>query len=477
MGNITSDLNKIGFRKERNNASAAYIAAYTSAYRVGFGGVQATPVAIPVTDCLGWDKPDGELEIPEPLRKKEELNVIGDGPKTADVVEMGYETVEQAITVNAQTGIWLYYVMGGYSCDGTDLSSPITQAAVTKVSVLVMGGFSGLVVNAHVGRIVRQTSAGATQYWCWTIVSNTATELTLNSPIPDDVATEDVEILMAPFTHTITEPSTTATQVASNSQVYLPSFIIHFEQSDGTNIEYRDLIGCLVKSLKITLEKGAKVMYEVTVLVPKSMVGLVQTAYPTYALSGDATRAALSYPTDEIFGWYDFDLAESYLTYNSVAVFGSTQNWFNELGKLEITISHELEILPIQGDPYPYKVLNGKLDYEVLMTYYPNSNEDQDPTTFTTYRLLKSLKRMKLAEYTTNLAMRVRLQRSATDYVQLTFSSLYVTEFPDKLTTIEEKQVSIDVTMRNAPAKGSVTAGSLAVVVVDDRNPSYYGDT
>jgi hypothetical protein len=481
MGNITPDLNKIGFRKERPNYGSGYVARYSNSFRVGFP--VSTDSYLPATECLTFDKADGDLDIPEPLLKKEELNVIGDGRNTADIVEMGYETVEQAITVNAQTGIFIYYAIGGCISTGTALDPAISDATVTRASATSIGGFENLTPSAHVGRIA-SVSNGTYANWVWVITANDETTLTVNTPLPADFATSNtggsptVVVLGTPFTHTISEPST-ATQVTNGSQMYLPSLILHIENSDGTRTKYKDLIGVLVKSLKITLEKGAKTMYEVTLLVPKSIAGVIQTAYPTYAYSGDTTRAVLSYNTDEFFTWEHLDTTNSYFKVGSAHIFGSTLNWINETFKIEITIDNEVSIDPVLGDAYPNKILVGKRDYTIVMGYYPTSNEIAGLID-TTVRFLYDCKQAALSAYTDEISLLVRFGRPKTstyDYIQLLFSSLYVTEYPDKLVNIETKEVAVDVTLKNAPASTNIVAGTCVATVVDDRNPSYYGDT
>jgi len=482
MGNKTPDLNKIGFRKERN-VQTSYTARYTDSRRVGFKGTVATPLAIPVDQCLQWDHINGDLDIPEPLLKQEGSNGIGDGRNTARVTKMGHDVVEQALTIDAQTGIWLYYAMGAVLTDGTDNSPAITDASITRDSAVIVGGFSGLSVDTHIGQILRVID-GTYAGWVWTIIDNDASTVTLNTTTPADLATSleagspSVEILKAPFTHTISEPSTTATQVTSGSVVYLPTFNIHIETSSGIRPKYRDLIGCIVKSLKITMEKGAATVYEVTVMVPKSMVGLLQTTYPTYSLSGESAYSALPERlTDEYFTWEHLDRTTlSYFKYGSTNIFGSTANWLDETSKIELTIENEIEINPVLGDDYANKYLVGKREYTVLMTYYPNSNEMASDVN-AAYNLLYDLKAVGLASYTGNISLCLHWGRSETDYVKALLSSLYITEYPDKLIGIETREVSIDITLLNAPKSTHVTAGTFVGTVMDDRNTSYYGDT
>ena len=47
----------------------------------------------------------------------------------------------------------------------------------------------------------------------------------------------------------------------------------------------------------------------------------------------------------------------------------------------------------------------------------------------------------------------------------------------DQSQTVDTKDVAVDVTLKNAPAAGSVTAGTCAGVVKDFHNCCYYGDT
>jgi hypothetical protein len=221
-----------------------------------------------------------------------------------------------------------------------------------------------------------------------------------------------------------------------------------------------------VKKLVITIEKGAKVKCAVSFMVPRSFAGTAQTSFPKL--------------TDAIFTWDMLDRTNSSFTYATNAVFGTTATFFNECTNIEITIENtDLTVEQVQGDPYGYKVFIGKQDYSVKFNYFPNTAErGEDNNSTPSYdRLLYALRNMKPSEYDGELAMTIRLTRSATDYVQIAFPSLYVSEFPNKLVPIGSKEVSVEVVLRNAPPVSNIDAGTCVGTVVDSRNTTYYSDT
>ena len=58
--------------------------------------------------------------------------------------------------------------------------------------------------------------------------------------------------------------------------------------------------------------------------------------------------------------------------------------------------------------------------------------------------------------------------RGTDDSITLTFSDMYVSDYPNKIPSSDDKAVGVEATFRNSPG------GTLAVVAVDDLDETYY---
>lgn len=233
-----------------------------------------------------------------------------------------------------------------------------------------------------------------------------------------------------PYTHAITEADS------------LPSFKCHYEQlNTGTgNDIVDDLIGCLVSKLALSIKKEDLIAQTIDFLVPKSIAGskFTSTTWSSFNL------------TDKIMNWDHAEL--TVFTVNSVNLLTT---WGNiPMESVDITITNDIKLHPDLGDPYLNEAGYGKREYEVKIMLYP-----KDDT-------LKTARNLHPEDYTG--ALTFKISRDANDYIQLTFSDLYVSEYPKKIPNIDDKDVGVEVTFRNSPG------GTLAVEVKDGRDISYY---
>lgn len=517
MANYTPDGLHWGFRKEK-------------VFRCGnVGGTQSTPVALSATQVLPLDYLEGDMEIPEPQRKKEEFQAIGGGQNTHNLVELGYEAVEKDLEMKFQSGILLYYFLGSCTTDGgvqipaladtiTDVTannssttiiltnsttfaknalagfsiiidpagSPsyhrIVSHAATSSSALTlvitpasgataqgdtvhfMGVAAGtatikagsqttttltttdlgtLAANALVGKRIVTNESGSPEYIICANTASTGAEMvfTLNKALGPAADGKTVTFYTYPFTHTITEANT------------IPSMILHTEQIlTGYNV-IRDYLGCLVTKLMITVEKGGYARITPTFKIGKFMTGTEQTSFPSPLPA-------------EIMTW---DMVKSTnavpfaFTYNGSAIEGSALAFLNEADRIEITLEREVDYDNVLGDEFPYKIKYGTRKYIIKIHFTPITNT------------LYNLKNTKLADYTGNLALTVSFQRTTQDYISMVFSSLYLSDYPNILSNYETRQVGVDFELKNAPAKApNVTAGTLAVSVLDNLDERYY---
>lgn len=238
------------------------------------------------------------------------------------------------------------------------------------------------------------------------------------------------DVLSTFWTHTITE---------SND---LPSFNLHFEQlnsGSGTDI-VRELIGCMVTELAISIAKDSLIKQTISFIVPKSVTAskFTTTTWSSFNFS------------DKLMNW---DMAAlSTFTINTVDLLTA---WGTiPIETLDINIKNEVECLPNLGDPYLNEPKIGKREYEIKMMIYPKDDD------------LYNARDLHPEDYTG--AITILINRGTNDEIELTFSDMYVSDYPNKIPNVDDKEVGVEVTFRNSPG------GTLAVVVEDALDESYY---
>ncbi len=237
-------------------------------------------------------------------------------------------------------------------------------------------------------------------------------------------------ILATYWTHTITE---------SND---LPSFNLHFEQlmpGTGTDL-VRELIGCMVTELAISIKKDDLIKQTISFIIPKSV---------TAAKFTTTTWSSFNFAT-KIMNWDMTTL--SVFTIDSIdllTVWGTIP-----IESLDISIKNEIENLPNLGDPYLNEPKIGKREYELKMMIYPKDDD------------LYNARDKHPEDYTG--AITILLNRGTNDEIELVFSDMYISDYPNKIPNIDDKDVGVEVTFRNSPG------GTLAVTVEDALDETYY---
>lgn len=232
------------------------------------------------------------------------------------------------------------------------------------------------------------------------------------------------------WTHTISEAND------------LPSFKVHVEQLNagaGADI-IRDLIGCFATELKLAVTKDGLVTQSLSFIVPKSIEGV--------SFSG-ITWSSFNH-ADKLINWGMTELDT--FTINTVDLITA---WGNiPIESLDITITNEIDLLSNLGDAWLDEPKIGKRHYEIKMNLYP---KDED---------LRVARDLHPEDYTG--AITIIFNRGTDDTMTLTFSDVYVSDYPNKIPNADDKAVGVEVTFRNSPG------GTLAVVVVDDKDQTYY---
>ena len=222
----------------------------------------------------------------------------------------------------------------------------------------------------------------------------------------------------------------------------LPTFKIHVEQlnsGSGTDI-IDDLIGCFATELKIAVTKDGLVTENLSFLVPKSIAGAKFTT---------TTWSSFNF-SDKLMNW---DMSE--LTNFNIDSVDLITTWGNiPIESLEITITNELDLLPNLGDPHLDEPKIGKRHYEIKMTIYPKDDD------------LYNARDKHPEDYTG--AITITFNRGTNDTIVLTFSDMYVFDYPNKIPNADDKSVGVEVTFRNSPG------GTLGVIAEDDKDISHY---
>jgi len=314
------------------------------------------------TGWLAFDLVDGEFEITEPYRNREEHRTIGGGRNLTKIAELGYNNGEGDLSQRMQSGIMFYYALGSCST-----------------------------------------------------VSDTPTGYQ---------------------THTITEGDS------------LPSFVMHIELEHATGAESirRDLIGCVVNTFTMLIEKEAVAKATSSLIVAKSIAG------------SDVSKPADLTP--EYYQWHQLKNASSTFLYNSTDVISNTANGcWDHIDKIEIVIENNLEAIKVMGDEWSKKLLVGKRDYSINMHVWPQVAD--------LYNLINT----KVSDYATDLSLTLVFERTAGggDYLQIVFDKLYLKTYPNILQDWEAaKAVGLDIELGLAPG------GSCAVTIVDSLGIAYY---
>ena len=238
------------------------------------------------------------------------------------------------------------------------------------------------------------------------------------------------DVLAIFWTHTITEAND------------LPSFKVHFQQTNGGaggNI-IRDLIGCFVTELKLAVAKDGLVTQSLSFIVPKSVAGV--------DFSG-ITWESFNH-SDKLMNWEMTELDN--FNINSVDLITT---WGNvPIESLELTITNEIDLLPNLGDAWLDEPKIGKRHYELKLNLYPKDDD------------LYVARNLHPEDYTG--AITIVFNRGTNDTITLTFSDMYVSDYPNKIPNSDDKAVGVEVTFRNSPG------GTLGVIAEDDKDESYY---
>jgi hypothetical protein len=196
QNNLTPTKGKVGMRREKGGIRRGY-----------YSGTLENPQQIPDGKVLQMDLQNADLDVPYTQRDVEENSTIGDGRnEPARIIELGFPVVEQDIEQQLQTGILLYYVLGGYNIDGKAYGldeHAQSTGGLLDVNGIHLAGDTTVLLNGtitdniHVGREV--IFSGHAQ--AYLITANASNIITIAPSLQSDLAdTEDLTIKSFPDT-------------------------------------------------------------------------------------------------------------------------------------------------------------------------------------------------------------------------------------------------------------------------------------
>lgn len=393
-----------------------------------------------IVNPLSFDSIEGTPDIPQPIRKREEYRSLSGNRNVYKVAELGFDPSEKSLDMRMMTAIFLMYAIGSCKTDGTDLTVPETGTLTNEPDgsgYIIQDSAKSWSVDQFAGKTVVMTS-GDEDEAAFYIVSNTATELTCETLIPDGVDLGDTfKIVEAPYTHTIEE---------SNSMY---SFGLHIEQNRSTDPIYVDLLGCLIKTLTISIEQDAILKVSADLIVCKWR-DMNESSDPVVHIDAEADLDT------EIYTWADIDVSTSVFTYNSVDIMSDI--WCN-VDMIEITIENDIEMQKVMCSEFPTKLKIGQRDYTIKMHVFPQNK--------TLYEIMQK----KIVEYSGVLALTLKFALPQTDYYwQIDFDNLYLSDYPNTLPSWEDKILGVDIELK-------MNAGGTCVIESKDKlDGRYYED-
>jgi len=374
-------------------------------------------------------------KIPETSPTKNEIRAIGKTRYPYTVVDGGgipSRKNTETINTGLSAGILLYYTMGECDTVGTAYISTTATTCINETTIIVT---TDVTSDVSGGEIEAKTSGNF-----YTIASSTTNTITL-----DQVCTEPngttFDITVAPFTHTITA-----------QEDYQPeSFGLHIEKAVTGNIVRKDLLGCCVQSSAISVDAlGRLVMGRFTIIVAKVIDGDELTV--TRKMTDGA--------------WYSYDnlstvTGDCLMTYNgsNISDDSTTQSLLRSLSGFDIDIDNNNRHEYVIGDRHPKFTFSGRMDIDYRMTYLPRKTT------------LRDLKNVKIKDYTGDLDLNLKFQKTSDKYINFEFNKLYLLSYPDTNPDWKAKLERVLVDFRVAESGGLITT------VKDNKNKIYYEGT
>jgi len=385
---------------------------------------------------------EGAFPIMRNKLKVEKKYTVGGGRKYNYHDELGFDAVDQTVPFRFQTARWAFLAWGQCETTGVSHSPAITGNVVSGQGTAVLNLGITMVVDAHIGEYIEVTHVGTgTTVMKFLIIDNDASTVTLDINTPTNINGDAFEIFTGPYIKEITEIDSVCQMPTSCLRIREPNVC------DEDQDIIVDLLGILVKSWQLTLEKGGAGTQEIGVNGAKSIdegLSKYDPAIPEFALDN--------------FRWGD--IVDTFvLTYDGENII--------EAGMADIfriLLENDVENEPTLGDFYPNYPKVGTLDYTITVNYYPKS------------LVFFNLINKPLSQYASPIAGVMRIEKNADRYFQLTMNSLRLGAHPEEIPSKEDKVMNVECELWMMPRDNpqGFDEGSVAIEAKDDLGLGYF---
>lgn len=400
-----------------------------------------TPISTkdaPLTYALAIDAPEeGELTLLRSKLKKEKRYTVGGGRTANLVTELGYEAVDETISFYLQTARFLFGVMGACVTTGTSYSPVKSGTVVSGQGTAVLDLGIVMTPDAHIGDMLEVTFLVAPLTRRFAIIDNDASTVTLDITSPADTNGKTFEIKTAPFIHDITQGTTCKP----------PTFAMRFdlpnECGDAAQRVVSDLLGIIIKTWELTLEKGGDGIQNVGLLGAKSVDGV------TFTNPGDLPLDTLKWGHVSSF----------HIDYNAEQVIHK-----DICDSIKHSIENGASMEPTVGDFYPNYIKYGTVDHTFTFNYYPRTK------TFYT------LRNTAIKDYITAITGVLEIVYSADRFIKYTLNSLLLMEHPEAIASKDDNIMGVEAELglmpRDNPA--ALPEGTVVIQAKDDLGIEYF---
>jgi len=468
--------------------------------REATGNRRGDPTTLSEDDLIPFEVFE-EIDLPETFEEFTEYWRVNAGRNVSDMIGESIPVVDGSINFELISGIPFKYALG---------KCVTTVGKLETTTITTIADIAGSLNNTYFTFTVVDSNTDDVKYYCWFNVNAAGVdpapagwtyglEVALaTGATANDVAAAAQLIINAVVSMTATNPGAPSDQlvltndelglvtattdtgatgfgfvrtlagvdnlhtITEDDDTDLPSLALYYQQLYSAAADaLMNLIGVHCNELTLAIKKDAHIKGTFACKVPKSIIsdyngGAAITTLGTNTVGGGAPVAwsAFKYP-NKIFEWAhlkgNWTLildAGDYIGSGAVDASG----WGTESAELKIT--NDLDLLPVMGDPNNDAPNAGKREHEIVIFFFPETDVG------------RLLRKIHPENYSCTLV--AKIARGTRDYVQLTYSNLYVKNYPNKIPSIDDKSVGLEMTLRNN------VGGTLAIAVKDKKGKIFY---
>lgn len=419
----------------------------------------------------------GAFDIPEPMRRKEKFYGIGSGHNPSKIINKMAEPTNYTVNAELVNPVFLAYALGKLVTSAGDVAEISTITCVANVA-------SSLNDKYFFFDVIEDSDTGTVKkYYIWFDANSAGSDPALGAPFTacecdlttDDTAAEVATALAAAInakanlTDDTTAAAVTTVVTCTNAwkgavdnlhdsatatatgfafavsteglSIYtfgqptnhqIQTFTLHCEQRNavsGDNYVW-DMLGSFISEYEIAMAYADNTIKEVAnITTAKSVAGNAAT-YPPAEFSQD------------IMDWAHMDESTTEVAYNSANILPMASD-VGETDKISFKIINKILNLPTIGDANVNMAVLGVQEFEITFHAWI-MNDDL-------YNLWKELYSNATNGFANGqITFTLKIMRSATDYVTLTLTGLFVEDFTCHYQSIEEVIKGVDIVLKDA---------------------------